>query len=163
MNIHELQTDIQDHKKRFGELYDEVSEITLPFFMLHQKIFNGICQIEEQKYKLSNSESDVLITTFVSGDEEFVITPTKLHQKLLFTTGAITKVLKKLEEKNYIQRIANESDKRNKLVQLTPLGIETAKNIFQEIMSFQTNNFGALSQKEQESFKKTLLKILKEL
>lgn len=161
MNIHKLQTDIEDHKNRFKSTYDDVTAIMLPFVMLHQKMLNGVCTIEEEKFKLSNSESDVLITAFVSGDEDYIITPTKLHQKLLFTTGAITKVLKKLEEKNYIQRIENEFDKRSNLVKLTPSGIDITQKIFKNIMEFQSNIFNVLSQKEKENFQKILIKVLK--
>lgn len=163
MNINELQTDIEDHKNRFGDNYGEISQLMLPLFMFHQKLLNGICNVQEGKYKLSNSEVDTLITTYVSGSDEYIITPTKLHQKLLFTTGAITKVLKKLEDKELIIRIDDEYDKRSKLVKLTPQAVELVKNVFKDITSYQESVFNALTKKEKESFTKLVLKLLKEM
>lgn len=163
MNINELQTDIEDHKEKFGDLYKDITEIMLPFYLLNQKLFEGICNLQESKYRLSNSEADVLITTFVSGDKKYIISPTKLHHKLLFTTGAITKVLKKLEEKELVIRIDDEYDKRSKLVQLTSNGITLAKEMFSDIMNYQENVYGSLTKKEKETFKKLINKVLKEM
>jgi DNA-binding MarR family transcriptional regulator len=163
MNLNELQQDIIDHKERLGDTYYETIKTVLPFVVLQQKIYEKISKIQEEGYKLNNSEVDVLITTLVSGDETYSITPTKLHHRLLFSTGAITKVLKKLEEKNYIIRINNPHDKRSKLVQLTPQGKETAQKVFNDMMNFHTKSLSTLSQKEKESFEKTVLKLLREV
>lgn len=163
MNLNELETDIKEHKERFRESYSDIAEVAITLFMLHQKLFDGVSRIQEQKYRLNNSEVDVLITTFVSGDENYLITPTKLHQKLLFTTGAITKVLKKLTEKEYIVRVDDEYDKRSKLVQLTPKGIEITKEVFEDIMSFQKRSFSILTKREIETFKRLITKVLREI
>lgn len=163
MNTNELHEDIKDHKNRLGDVYSEVTELVIPFFMLHQKLFEAACKIQEEKYKLSNSEVDVLITALVSGDENYIISPTKLYHKLLFTTGAITKVLKKLEYKKYIIRIDNEHDKRSKLLQLTPKGISTTKEVFKDVMNFQEKVFSALTKREQDIFENSLIKIYKRM
>lgn len=163
MNINEIKTDIQDHKNRFKEECKDVIELMLPFFTLNQKLFTSIDKMQLEKYKLSNSEVDVLITAYVSGNDDFSITPTKLQHKLLFTSGGITKVLKKLEEKDYIIRVDDDSDKRSKLVKLSSLGEEMAVKIFKEIMEFQDGAFGVLTKKEKEQFEKIIFKVLKEL
>ena len=161
MNINILQTEIENHKKRFGELYNESVETTLPLIMFHHQLFSGILNIQENNYRLSQSEVDVLITTFISSNDNYIITPTRLHQRLLFTTGAITKVLSKLEEKEYITRLNDEYDKRSKLVQLTQKGIDTAKDVFSEMGDYQEKIFNSLSKKELDTFQKLLIKLIR--
>lgn len=163
MNLNELEKDIIDHKERFNELCKEEVEIMLLLQMLSKKILNGICDIQESKYKLNNSEADALISTFVSGDKDYMITPTKLHQKLLFTTGGMAKVLKKLEKKQLIIRVENQHDKRSSFVKLTPDGITLVKEVFNDLMIYQEKVYGTLTKKEKETFKKLVKKVLKEI
>ncbi|RXJ64318.1 MarR family transcriptional regulator, partial [Halarcobacter ebronensis] len=79
----------------------------------------------------------------------------------LFTGGAITKVLKKLEKKNYIIRLENEFDKRSKLVQLTSLGKETHDKVMKDVLNFEEECFSELNIEELELFISLLLKLLK--
>lgn len=160
MNINELQEDIKDHKSKMADSYNGIVELMIPFHMLTQKLYTGISKLEEEKYKLGNSEADALITTYVSGDKEYTITPTKLQHKLLFTSGAITKVLKKLEDKNLIIRLESPVDKRSKLVRLTIEGQKIAKEVFIDIMQFNEKAFSSLSKKEKELLQKSIIKVL---
>ncbi|MCT7908199.1 MarR family transcriptional regulator [Arcobacter lacus] len=145
------------------ENYSDSLEITLPLFLVNNLMLQKISKIELNKYNLTNSEFDVLITTLVSGDEEYKISPTILYEKLLFSTGAITKILNKLEDKKLISRIENEFDKRSKLLQLTPLGKETCEKLFVDISSFQESIYSVLTKNEREIFIKALYKMVKEL
>ena len=93
----------------------DIGYVTLPLLMLSQRLLTRIGNLLDEKYSLSNSELDVLAALRSSGDEEFKLTPTKLYEGLLFSSGGMTKVLKKLEKKEYIRRVDNEEDKRSKL------------------------------------------------
>lgn len=161
MNIDELEISIQRHKERSPETFNEVINATIPFYVFHKKIYTDICNLVEDNHKLSNSELDVLGSLKISGSDEYVLSPTKLNECLLFTSGAITKILKKLEEKKYIRRLDNKYDKRSKLVQITPLGEDIFNLALKDVLNFEEKVFSALSKEEQITFKNLFLKILK--
>ena len=59
-----------------------------------------------------------------------VMTPSALHETLVLSAGGMTKIVKQLEAKGLVSRRPNETDKRSKLVALTPRGqaaIESAQ------------------------------------
>ena len=99
----------------------------------------------------------------MSGNDEYILSPTKLYERLLFTSGAITKVLKKLEDKKYIIRLDNEFDKRSKLVQITPLGKEICQKTLKEVLLYEEQCFSPLNEDEKEIFKNLLIKMMKNL
>lgn len=163
MNIDELQSDIKEHKQTFGESFNANSEVILPLLMLFQKIFEGITHVQEHAYKLSNSEADVLITTLVSGDDKLTITPTRLQHKLLFTSGGITKILMKLEEKKLIVRREDAYDKRSKLVQLTAFGEDVTRKLFADLTRFHDATLSSLTPKEKALLQTLVIKMIKNM
>lgn len=161
MKIKDLEKDIQRNKEKSPETYNEISNVTIPFYMFYNKMFGGVTKLEEDKYQITHSELDVLSCLRMSENDEHILSPTKLYERLLFTGGAITKVLKKLEKKNYIVRLENEFDKRSKLVQLTSLGKETHDKVMKDVLNFEEECFSELTKEELELFRSLLLKLLK--
>jgi len=161
MTLNELENGIDNHKIKSPETYNDVINISLPFYMLYQHIMDGITTIQHDIYELNHSELDVLASLVLSGDKDYILSPTKLYEKLLFTSGAITKVLKKLEEKKYIIRIDNIHDKRSKLVQITPLGKKVCQDALKNVILYESKCFSILSTKEKKTFQNLLLKCLK--
>lgn len=163
MNINELEKDIKRGKERSPETYNEIVNVTVPFYMFHRKMYGGVSRLEEEKYQISHTELDILTCLKMSGNDEYILSPTKLQERVLFTGGAITKVLKKLEEKKCIVRLENKYDKRSKLVKLTKFGLQTHDKVLTDVLSFEENCFKALDENEKEQFKSLLVKMLKEL
>ena len=161
MNIDELELSIRRHKERSPETFNEIINITIPFYMFHQKIYAQMSKVPEDMYQITNSELDVLASLKISGTDKYVMSPTKLNEHLLFTSGAITKILKKLEEKKYIKRIDNKYDKRSKLVQLTPQGEQVVNGALKDVLDFEEQAFSVLSKEEQQTFKNLFVKMLK--
>lgn len=160
MNMDELELSIQQHKKNSPETFNEIINITIPFHMFHKSIYTGICKIPEGKYKMSNSELDVLASLKISGSDKYILSPTELNERLLFTSGAITKILKKLEEKKYIKRLDNKYDKRSRLVQLTSSGKQILNKALKDVVDYEEQVFSVLTQEEQETFKNLFVKML---
>jgi len=160
MNIYEIEKSIKNHKTRSSETYNDVINLTIPFYMLYKNIMEGITSIQNDSYHINNSELDVLASLILSGNK-YTLSPTKLHERLLFTSGAITKVLKKLEEKEYIIRVDNLHDKRSKLVQITPLGKEICQAALKDVILYEEKCFNTLTQKEKNTLQNLLLKTLK--
>jgi len=163
MNINDLEKDIQKHKEKSPETYNEIINITIPFYMLFNKLFHGVTKIQDDTHKITNSELDVLASLVMSGDEDNILSPTKLYERLLFTSGAITKVLKKLEDKKYIVRIDNKYDKRSKLVQITPLGKKICSETLKEVILYENQCFSVLDKEEKKIFQNSLIKIIKNI
>lgn len=162
MKINELESDIQRSKEKSPETFNEIVNVTIPFYMFYQKMSNGVSKLEEEKYQINHSELDVLSSLKMSGNDEYILSPTKLHERLLFTGGAITKVLKKLEDKKYIIRLDNNYDKRSKLVQLTTLGRQIHDKVLKDVLEYEAKCFSALSTDEKEMMKSLFVKMLKE-
>ncbi|QKF67677.1 transcriptional regulator, MarR family [Arcobacter venerupis] len=160
MNKQELETKIQRVRERSPETYNDVLHVVVPFYMYHQKLYRGTTKIQEEKYNISNSELDVMRCLLMSNNADNVLSPTKIYEKLIFTSGAITKVLKKLEEKAYVIRINNQYDKRSSLVQLTPLGYEVCKNALIDVFAFEEECFSKLTKEEMKIYEDLTLKLL---
>jgi DNA-binding MarR family transcriptional regulator len=156
----ELEVRIQRVKTRQPELYNEVLPLVVPFYIFQQRLSDGISKIQEDKYQITNSEVDVMRCLYLSNNDDNILSPTKIFEKLMFTSGAITKVLKKLEDKGYIKRIENKHDKRSKLVQLTPKGCEVCKNALIDMFAYEEQTFSKLTEKEKELYKELTLKLL---
>ena len=163
MKINELEADIQRGKERSPETYNEIVHLTVPLHLFYQKMSSGVSKLEEEKYQINNSELDVLCSLKMSGDKDYILSPTKLQERLLFTGGAITKILKKLEEKQYIIRINNKYDKRSKLVQLTSLGRKIHDNALKDVLEYEKECFSNLSEEEKCTMKNLFIKALKKV
>ncbi|WNF47780.1 MarR family transcriptional regulator [Pseudomonas sp. SG20056] len=74
-------------------------------------------------FGLTAWEFDVLATLRRSG-EPYRLAPTTLFSTLMVTSGTMTRQLQQLEAAGWVSRIANPSDARSMLVQLTPAGLE---------------------------------------
>lgn len=160
MNKKELEIRIDRVKERTPEIYNDVLHLVVPFYMLYQKIQDGTTKIQENTYKITSSELDVMRCLLLSKNKDNILSPTQIYEKLMFTSGAITKVLKKLEEKEYIVRLSNQYDKRSSLVQLTPQGCEVCVNALKDVFAFEEVCFSKLSQEEKDIFKELTLKLL---
>lgn len=163
MNINTLEERIIRVKEQTPHMFNDVLFISVPFYLLHQKLFSATTSIEFENYQISSSELDVMRCIKMSYNNDNTLSPTQIYDKLIFTSGAITKVLKKLEEKGYITRIDNNFDKRSKLVQLTKLGDEVCTKALIDIFAYEEQVFSVLSKEEQESLKSILMKILRDI
>ncbi|MBT3744534.1 MAG: MarR family transcriptional regulator, partial [Candidatus Thioglobus sp.] len=76
--------------------------------------------------------------------------------------GGLTKVLIKLESKNYIIRDANPTDKRSKIVRLTELGVEFIEKNYPLVQYMSKQLFESkLSKRELALLTNLLTKLLK--
>ncbi|WP_164967739.1 MarR family winged helix-turn-helix transcriptional regulator [Halarcobacter bivalviorum] len=147
-------------KEQTPQVFKESMNVTIPFFILHRKLFEHGDRLLKEKFSLNQSELDILSSLFYMTNNTHTMSPTELYEVMVFSSGGMTKVLKKLESKKYIKRVENSLDKRSKLVQLTNLGKEITVKAISEIISFEDNYFSKLKKEEQELFTKLILKVL---
>lgn len=162
MDLNEIDNSIIRHKNRSPQTYDKVLYSVIPFYIAHKKLTESLHNMHETKYDISNTELDVLSSLKLVGDENYILSPTKLYSTMVFSSGGMTKVLKRLETKEYIIRVDNVNDKRSKLVQLTPKGDKLLSKALKDVVDLEKDFFSSLDDKEQEILKELMYKVLKD-
>lgn len=151
-----LENNLQDHYHQ----YKTVVDIGLPL-MLVNKLFNERKEkVFATKYNISSSEFDVLMA-LLSHDEP--MSPTVLYESMIFSSGGMTKLLKKLEDKKLIRRIPSQKDRRSLLVALNKQGKKLAIDAFGDIVKINMNVLSKLQDSEQTMLEDLLKKLLVEL
>lgn len=153
------------HTSLITNFYDkvdskELSEVflmTFPIALIHKTIFSHSENFLKEKFDLLNSEVDVLASLFTNGK---VLSPTQLYDLTIFSSGGMTKVLKRLQERGFIQRKEDAKDKRCMLVCLSQSGEEMIKKSLNEISKECSKYFEAFNDEERELFSALLKKIL---
>lgn len=82
-------------------------------------------------YGLKYQEYGVLATLRVQG-APYRLTPSQLQAALLFTSGGLSNLIKRLEASGWVQRTDDPSDGRGVLVSLTPQGRRLADRVMPE-------------------------------
>lgn len=134
----------------------EIFALSLPITLIHKNMFNESECFFKTRYDLLHSHIDVLASLYF---DDKPLSPTDLYDATVFSSGGMTKVLKKLEERELIKREASSSDKRSMLISLTIQGKELIENCMVEIAKIKAKNFSILTEKEKEDLKNILSKI----
>lgn len=157
-----------EEKRRFFEenLADQYPDsVMLVNIGLPLVLINKLCSEKKEKmfsakYSLSTSEFDVLMTLLCHMEP---MTPTNLYESMIFSSGGMTKLLKKLEEKKLIRRIPSQKDKRSLLVALSKEGEKLVTDAFGDVVNINTEVLSKLEESEQATLEKLLKKLLTEL
>ena len=135
-------------------------KIILPMILIDKFILDKT-DISLSHFGLLRSDSDVLVTLFFNNK---VLSPTELYEAMLFSSGGMTKVLKRLEEKELISRIPSSIDKRSLLVQLEVKGEVLIKQALLAIAEYQSQLLSILEDTEkvviENAFKKLAYALL---
>ncbi|MDP2894399.1 MAG: MarR family transcriptional regulator [Sulfurimonas sp.] len=135
----------------------EVFLMTFPIAVIQKTIFAHAEIFLKEKFDLLNSETDVLASLYTHGK---VLSPTQLYDLTIFSSGGMTKVLKRLQERDLICRKEDVNDKRCMLVCLTQSGEDLIIKSLNEISKECSKYFEAFSEDEKELFSTLLKKIL---
>ncbi|WP_417332349.1 MarR family winged helix-turn-helix transcriptional regulator [Halarcobacter sp.] len=137
------------------EGYD-VFNISLPITLIYKHNFNKNEQMFKQKYNLIHSDVDVLASLYFNGKE---LSPTELYSAIIFSSGGMTKILKKLESLGYISRQANPNDKRSMLVKLEDKGEEVLLACLEDLIELKKETYESLTEQDKEDLKRILKKV----
>ncbi|MDY0327742.1 MAG: MarR family transcriptional regulator [Arcobacteraceae bacterium] len=151
-----LQNTFPEHYKEYKSAVD----IGLPLMLINKLLIEKKEKILASKYNVSHSEFDVLMSLLTLNKQ---LSPTELYENMIFSSGGMTKVLKKLEIKNLIKRVPSKEDKRSLLVEMTQQGSKLTIEAFNEIAALTMSIFSTLEKKEQDVFEKILKKLLVQL
>lgn len=143
-----------EHTGQLKEYY--VANFTLPLTLIYKNMFNDTEHLLKTKFNMIHSELDVLAALYFNGK---VLSPTELYAATVFSSGGMTKVLKKLETSGFISRVPCSKDKRSTLVKIEVLGEKLVEDSLAEVMKARKPMFDILSDEEQESLKDILKKL----
>lgn len=163
MNLKQFETNIENVKKQTPEIYKKSMLSSVPFFILHKKIYEEGETLILKECNINQSELDVLASLYYVSDGSYTLSPTQLYDIMLFSSGGMTKLLKKLETNEFIERVENKEDKRSKLVKITTKGISITIKALTGIISLEDEYFSKLDDQEQELFIKLIYKMLNEI
>lgn len=135
----------------------EIFLMTFPIALIHKTIFSHSESFFKEQYDLLNSEVDVLASLYTHGK---ILSPTQLYDLTIFSSGGMTKVLKRLQERDLIYRKEDSADKRCMLVCLTQSGEELIIKSLNNISKECSKYFEAFTGDEKELFSTLLKKIL---
>lgn len=140
--------------------YKAVVDIGLPLMLVNKLFTERKEKIFSTKYDISTSEFDVLMTLLC---HDKPMSPTNLYEGMIFSSGGMTKLLKKLEEKNLIRRIPSQIDKRSLLVELSKKGKQLVSDAFGDVVKINMEVLDKLEKSEQVTLETILRKLLGEL
>lgn len=143
-------------KVQDGEL-PEVFTMTFPIALIQKTIFTHAESFLKERFDLLNSEVDVLASLYTHNK---TLSPTQLYDLTIFSSGGMTKVLKRLQERGFIYRKEDANDKRCMLVCLSPSGEEIVKKSLFAISNECSKYFEAFSEEERLLFSALLKKVL---
>lgn len=91
------------------------------------------------------------------------MSPTELSQSLLFSSGGMSKLLKNLETKKLIKRVASTQDKRSILVQLSSEGKAVLEQAIPDLLKEDNQMFSILDDNERQCLSDIFQKIIYEI
>jgi DNA-binding MarR family transcriptional regulator len=100
----------------------------------------------------------VLTNLLLAG--ETPISPSDLSSRLMVTTGAMTNVLDRLEQRRLIRRVRNPADRRSVIVEATEAGSKLWHAAVNDLGGREAEAVHALSRSEQQQLNRLLRKLL---
>ncbi len=137
----------------------EIFTLSLPMLLITKNFHNNSENFYKSNYDLLHSDIDVLAALYFTNDKHS-LTPTELYDATVFSSGGMTKVLKKLEDRELIKREISKEDKRKTYVTLTKEGVDLLKECIEKTSSRLNDSFKVLNKNEQKDLKRILEKLL---
>ena len=135
---------------------NNTAAITIPMTIISNMLHSRGKHIYED-YDVTQAEIDVLVALHIYKEG---LTATEISERLVFSSGGISKVVAKLEFKKLIYKKNSEEDKRSTLLYLEEKG---RKIVIECFPLFQENDdyfYDVLNETEKEILEKAFKKIL---
>lgn len=108
---------------------------------------------------LQPGEFDVLATLRRSG-APYMLSPTRLYEATMISSGGMTNRLDRLERAGFVQRHPDPNDRRGKLIALTERGRLLIDETIGQHVANEERLLGALTRSEQEQLNDLLAKLI---
>lgn len=107
---------------------------------------------------LGNGEFDVLAALRREGDP-YALTAGQLSQRMLVTTGAVTKRVDRLIARGLVSRSVVESDARGRVVALTPAGMTLIDRLIEEHLANEARILRGLTDSDRAALERLLARL----
>jgi DNA-binding MarR family transcriptional regulator len=111
---------------------------------------------------VDTAEADVLFTLRRAG-EPYRLTPSRLAESLLVSSGTLTSRLDRLERKGLIERVPHPSDRRSVEIELTRKGRELVDEAVTAHVENEREMLAPLSERERDALDRVASKLLTHL
>ncbi|MFC4150059.1 MarR family winged helix-turn-helix transcriptional regulator [Micromonospora mangrovi] len=105
--------------------------------------------------ELGNGEFDVLAALRREGTP-YTLTPGQLSQRMLVTTGAVTKRVDRLVARDLVSRAVSDSDARGRVVGLTPAGVALTDRLIEQHLANEAAILRDLSETDRRALERLL-------
>lgn len=122
--------------------------------------FENNLQRSAAQYGLTPSQASIIIY-LESADHPVNQRELEVYYKL--SNPTVTGLMKRMEAKGFIERIANPEDGRSKYIQLTPKALEVCSSVSQSMQNLEREMLQDLSPEEEELFHDMLMRVLKRI
>lgn len=106
---------------------------------------------------MTGVEFDILATLRRS---QVALTPTELYKMLMLSSGAMSTHIEKLAQRDLIERVSSQQDRRSCKIMLTEQGVVIIDIALQAHVKNMDNMLGALNDNEKTQFSELLKKVL---
>ena len=96
-------------------------------------------------------------------DVDHPVNQRELEHYFKLSNPTVTGLMKRMESKGFIQRIANPEDGRSKYIQLTPKAMEVASSVRHNLQALENDMTQDLSAEEEEIFHDLLMRVLQRI
>jgi DNA-binding MarR family transcriptional regulator len=108
---------------------------------------------------VQRGEFDVLATLRRSGDP-FMLSPTRLYEAMMISSGGMTNRLDRLESAGLVERRPDPNDRRGKLIALTAVGRRVVDKTIARCVANEERLLSVLTIAEQEKLSALLKKLI---
>lgn len=110
-------------------------------------------------YQLTFADFEVLMALRMQG-KPYELKPSDICRGLFFSSGGVTKILKRLEERAVVTRRINDNDSRSSFIRLSPKGLKLVKDVTERVLEKEEEMVSGLSTEEKKTLDHLLEKLL---
>ena len=122
--------------------------------------FENNLQREAGRYGLTPAQASIL-SYLEAADHPVNQRELEYHFKL--SNPTVTGLMKRMESKGFINRVANPEDGRSKYIELTPKALEVSSSVRSNLLALEGHMMQDLSPEEEEVFHELLVRVLKRI
>lgn len=119
--------------------------------------FENNLQREAGRYGLTPAQASILIY-LEAADHPVNQRDLEYHFKL--SNPTVTGLMKRMESKGFIDRVANPGDGRSKYIELTPKALEVSSSVRANLLALEGHMLQDLTAEEQAAFHEMLVRVL---
>lgn len=135
------------------------AKIIIPLYRVRDTLWLGD-KDAVKKFDLTWGEFETLVALLVAAPSH-LLKPGDLYDRMVITSGGLTKILKSLEAKQHITMEPNKDDGRSQFARVTPRGKKLVKRILPMLDERNCEKLDdALSKKEQKQLATLLGKLM---